>query len=92
MRASFAGLATDPTGLALLGQAPCHTLANSVRYPRIARWLLSAFDRVDPEFVRVVAAEEPLLVHAHFASSGASALPLARALGVPLACSTKPTH
>lgn len=84
LRATFAGLSTDPSGLALLGDAARHTLAGSARHPRLARWWLSAFDRVDPDWVRAIAAERPMLVHAHFASSGASALPLARALGVPL--------
>ena len=83
-RATFAGLSTDPSGLALLGDASRHALAERARRPRLARWALSALDRPDPAWVRAIAAERPSLVHAHFASSGASALSLARALDVPL--------
>jgi colanic acid/amylovoran biosynthesis glycosyltransferase len=40
---------------------------------------------IAPQFYRAVRQMAPALIHAHFALDGAAALPVARALGVPLA-------
>ena len=82
--AVFAGLGAEPSGRALLGDAPVHLQDELAARPRLARWRLSVSGVPDPRWVRAVAAERPALVHAHFVSSGVRARPLARALGVPL--------
>lgn len=83
-RATFAGLSTDPAGLHLIGDRERFTLDAIARRPRLARWRLSALGLPDARWVAAIRATRPRLVHAHFASSAATALPLARALGVPL--------
>lgn len=46
--------------------------------------VFKAFDRVPPPFLGRLAAEKPLLVHAHFGPDGVLATTLAKALNVPL--------
>ena len=83
-RPVFAGLSRDASGAALLEGRPCHLLDEHAPHPPLARLALSAAARVPKGWRDAIAAERPRLVHAHFVSSGVAALPLARALGVPL--------
>ena len=83
-RPAFAGLSRDASGEALLGGRPHYLLDEHVRRPHLARLALSAAGCVPGGWLEAIATERPRLVHAHFVSSGVAALPLARALDVPL--------
>lgn len=77
-RPVFAGLVRYADGLDL-GAAPSETLAGAwsrFAAKNLAWWPRRALDRLR--------AQRPALVHAHFGPDGVLALPLARALGVPL--------
>ena len=80
----FAGISREPSGAALLDGRAAYLLDEHTRRPALARLALSAAGRVAPRYLAALAAERPALVHAHFLSSGVAALPIARALGVPL--------
>lgn len=83
-RPVFAGLSRDASGEPLLAGRPCHLLDECTRYPALARLALSAGGHVPKRWRAAIATEGPRLVHAHFVSSGVAAMPLARALDIPL--------
>lgn len=83
-RPVFAGISRDSSGEALLAGRTCHLLDEHARHPALARLAFSAAGRVSKGWRDAITAESPLLVHAHFVSSGVAAMPLARALDVPL--------
>ena len=83
-RPVFAGISRDTSGEALLDGRTCLLLDEHARHPALARLVFSASGRLPARWRNAITAEQPRLIHAHFVSSGVSAMPLARALGVPL--------
>jgi glycosyltransferase involved in cell wall biosynthesis len=78
----FAGLKRIPGGIAL-DEAKAITLAGNHLQDKIARriFLRTGFS---PGFLQRLKAQQPDLIHAHFATDACAALPIQRRLGVPL--------
>lgn len=83
-RPVFAGYRLGPAGNAYLAGRQRILLAEHAAVPALSRGLLKGFGWLTPRFRRALAAEEPVLVHAHFGTNAPAAIPIARALGVPL--------
>lgn len=83
-RPVFAGFRLGPAGNAYLASQQRILLAEHAAVPALSRFLLKSFGWLTPGFRRALAAEAPVLVHAHFGTNAPAAIPIARALGVPL--------
>jgi glycosyltransferase involved in cell wall biosynthesis len=83
-RPVFVGFRLGPAGNAYLAGRQRILLAEHAAVPALSRGLLKQFGWVTPGFRRALAAEEPVLVHAHFGTNAPAAIPIARALAVPL--------
>ncbi len=83
-RPVFAAISRDASGEALLEGHACHLLDEHARHPGLARLALSASGYLPRRWRDTLIAEKPKLIHAHFVSSGVAAMPIARALDVPL--------
>jgi len=83
-RPVFAGFRLGPAGNAYLAGRHRILLAEHAALPLLSRGLLKGFGWLTPAFRRALAAEAPVLVHAHFGTNAPAAIPIARALGVPL--------
>ncbi len=80
-QAFFAGLRRVP-GLELPDERVVTVRDGSA--PRRFAQIATQLGRVDPQFLERLRARRPVLLHAHFEGGGIVALPIARALGVPL--------
>jgi glycosyltransferase involved in cell wall biosynthesis len=83
-RPVFAGFRWDKAGKTYLAGQDTVLLEDHARLPALARALQRTVGLVGPAFLRTLRERAPVLVHAHFGRSADAAIPLARALGVPL--------
>ncbi len=83
-RAVFCGFRWDKAGRTYLEGQDALLLEDHAAVPALSRALLRVVGLVAPAFLRVLRARAPVLVHAHFGRSADAAIPVARALDVPL--------
>jgi len=83
-RPVFAGFRWDKAGKTYLAGHDAVLLEDHSALPAVARALQRTVGLVGPAFLRALRERAPVLVHAHFGRSADAAIPLARALGVPL--------
>ncbi len=83
-RPVFAGFRWDKAGKTYLAGHDTVLLEDHAALPAVARALQRTVGLVGPAFLRALRERRPVLVHAHFGRSADAAIPLARALGVPL--------
>lgn len=80
----FAGFHRDRRGLHHLAESECEWIAESRWRAELGRLPMKLGAGPPRAWVERLRRRRPVLVHAHFGADGHDALPLARALGVPL--------
>lgn len=83
-RPVFIGFQESPGGAAYLDEYDQVLLSRHTRALELSKLGLKLFDRVPAHWLESVRAHDPKILHAHFGTTGVSAIPIARALGVPL--------
>lgn len=80
----FAGFHQDKGGLHHVTPDECELIARSRAAAELLRWPMRLGAAPPRGWLKRLRAHRPALVHAHFGADGHAAIPLARALGVPL--------
>jgi len=83
-RPVFVGYRDIQAGKSYLAGEDRVLLEEHALLPFLARGAFKAFGRVPRRWLRALESRSPTLIHAHFGNNAAAALPLARALGIPL--------
>ena len=83
-RPVFAGYRLVQAGAAYLAGHERVVLADHTVSTDLGKAAIKALGLVPPRWRRALAAHRPVLVHAHFGTNALDAIPIARALGVPL--------
>ena len=84
LQAVFVGFRESRTGRKMLGDLPSCVQAHHSLIPAVSRLRSSVGLGANARWLRALRSHSPLVLHAHFGTSGVSALPIARQLDVPL--------
>lgn len=83
-RPVFTGLQHTPGGAAYLDGYERSLLAEHTPFLELGKLSLRLLGRVSPGWLKALRAHQPTILHAHFGTTAPTAIPIARALDIPL--------
>lgn len=83
-RPVFVGLQRSSGGAAYLDGFEQILLADHTPFLGLGKLALKSLGRISPRWLRAMEGHDPTILHAHFTTSAPLAIPIARALGIPL--------
>lgn len=83
-RPVFTGLQHTPGGAAYIDGFERSLLAEHTPFLELGKLSLRVLGRVPPRWLQALRAYRPTIIHAHFGTTAPTAIPLARALDIPL--------